>query len=141
MIAGFTGTQRDITAKQFDALLEVITTIRPVAIHHGDCIGADHRFHQICAWLNHENPNYQIAIHIHPPLSNAKRANCDDATEIWPQKDYLVRNHDIVDCSDVLIVCPRTQKEQQRSGTWATYRYAKKQDKPTFLILPNGTVE
>lgn len=141
MIIGFTGTQDDLTAKQFDTLLETITTRRPAAAHHGDCIGADKRFHQICAWLNLENPNYQIAIHVHPPLENKKRAHCeDDVTEIWPAKDYLVRNHDIVNCVDLLIVCPKTFDEQLRSGTWATYRYAKKQGKEIILILPDGTI-
>ena len=68
MILGFTGTQKDVTGKQFDAMLTLVTELRPTEIHHGDCVGADHRFHQLCEWLNSMNPNYQIEIHIHPLL-------------------------------------------------------------------------
>jgi len=140
MNIGFTGTQTDINAKQFDRLLGLLTILRPHEVHHGDCVGADDRLHAMVCWLNDENPNYQINIHIHPPIIDTKRAWCVGADEMYVPKDYLVRNHDIVDASDIVIVCPVTNKEQQRSGTWATYRYATKLSKETYLLLPNGEV-
>jgi bifunctional non-homologous end joining protein LigD len=36
---------------------------------------------------------------------------------------------------------PAEPEEQLRSGTWSTVRFAKKQGKPVFLILPDGTVK
>ena len=140
MIMGFTGTQADITPKQFDRILELLTLLRPTEIHHGDCIGADSRFHQIVEFLNSENPNYQIEIHVHPPVNDSKRArNVGHVTH--PLEEYLVRNHIIVDMSDVLIATPQTLKEIMRSGTWSTWRYAKKNGKETYLILPTGEVK
>jgi len=141
MIIGFTGTQTDLTAKQFDALLDLILELRPHEAHHGDCVGADERLHQTCAWLNDENPNYQIKIHIHPPIVDTKRAWCVGADEMYATKDYLVRNHDIVDASNIVIACPNTNTEKMRSGTWSTWRYAKKTGKMTYLILPTGEVQ
>jgi bifunctional non-homologous end joining protein LigD len=36
---------------------------------------------------------------------------------------------------------PAEPEEQLRSGTWSTVRFAKKQGKPVFVILPDGTVK
>jgi hypothetical protein len=133
MIIGFTGTQSIITIGQFDQLCSLLQQLNPTQAHHGDCVGADHIFHGVCLELG-------IPIVLHPPINESKRAFCEDSSEIWEPKEYLVRNHDIVDCSDALITCPYTDKEQQRSGTWATWRYAKKVEKSTYLILPSGEI-
>ena len=57
-----------------------------------------------------------------------------------PPKDYLDRNHDIVDQTDLLIATPKENTEVLRSGTWATIRYAKKINKPTWIIETNGNI-
>lgn len=129
MIIGFTGSQKGMTTTQFDILCELITEINPTAAHHGDCIGADATFHEVCDLL-------EIPIVIHPPADTSRRAFCEGATAVNTPEDYLVRNHNIVDEVDAMIVVPRTAKETLRSGTWATWRYAKKQDKEIFLISP-----
>jgi hypothetical protein len=101
-------------------------------LHHGDCIGADHHAHGIAreAWLS---------VAIHPPANPDKRAWCiGDHT--WMPKPYLDRNHDIVDATVGLIAAPGEFKEQFRSGTWATVRYARKVGKPVVLVLPDGGV-
>jgi outer membrane protein insertion porin family len=51
----------------------------------------------------------------------------------------LDRNRAIVDSCDVLIACPKGP-EEQRSGTWATVRYARKQKKRIVIIWPDGEV-
>ena len=53
-------------------------------------------------------------------------------------KDYLERNHDIVDETDMLIATPGEEQEVQRSGTWATIRYARKQKRTILTIYPSG---
>ncbi len=42
--------------------------------------------------------------------------------------------------SSVLGACPRSAEEETRSGTWPTVRYARKQGKPVYLVLPDGEV-
>jgi len=133
MIIGFTGTQKQMTLEQFDALYCEIEKLDVTEGHHGDCVGADFTFHAICVEEN-------IPVVIHPPLNESKRAFCEAET-ILEQKDYIVRNHDIVDASDVVFACPPTMTEVLRSGTWATWRYAKKTGKMTYLILPTGEVQ
>lgn len=80
--------------------------------------------------------HHNISIIIHPPINSSKRAWKNGILK--KEKEYLDRNHDIVDCSDILITCPKEDVEQLRSGTWATIRYAKKSNKKTIIIYPSG---
>ena len=61
--------------------------------------------------------------------------------EILTDKDYLDRNKDIIEVSDLLIICPKSEEEELKSGTWATYRSAKKINKNIMIIYPSGRVE
>ena len=129
---GFTGTQKGMTFKQHDHLADFLEIIGNgiSEFHHGDCIGADEEFHGLCEVLNGE-------IIIHPPINESKRSFCNGI--ILDSKEYLERNHDIVDQTDCMIVCPDSKKEKLRSGTWATFRYAMKKSKPIFVFYPDGT--
>lgn len=129
MIIGFTGSQKGMTSNQFDRLVTLLVDLNPTEAHHGDCIGADDVFHQICLEL-------QIPVVLHPPTDASKRVFSKDAEQTLPARDYLDRNHDIVDASDEMIVVPGENKQKLRSGTWATYRYATKRGKTTHLITP-----
>ena len=133
MIAGFTGTKEGISQKQRESLESLI--IRCKTLHHGDCIGADESAHQI-AYLK------DLKIVIHPPTDPKHRAFCIGAAIMWEEKPYLMRNHDIVDCSQILIACPKEERgEELRSGTWATVRYARKCGKKIFIVRPSGRIE
>jgi len=57
---------------------------------------------------------------------------------LYNARPPLTRNHDIVDCTELLIACPKSMKEELRSGTWATVRYARKLERPVIIIYPNG---
>lgn len=166
MKVGFTGTQKNLSPLQFDAVIALLVELEPTEAHHGDCIGADHSFHLICDWMNNasrtglgDKLEIPIKIVIHPPNIPDKRSNCADKCDfrgrgydiiVLPEKPYLARNKDIVNASDVMICCPGSSEEQVRSGTWSTWRYAKKQKNDLFtaikyqqiyLILPDGTVK
>lgn len=133
---GFTGTARGMTDTQRQALRSTLlhpSWRRPVEFHHGDCVGADEEAHAIAVELG-------FRVVIHPPLNPSKRAWCKTTSDgfVLPAKEYLPRNHDIVDMCDYLIAAPRQDTEQRRSGTWATWRYADKQAKKGLLIPPGG---
>jgi hypothetical protein len=51
--------------------------------------------------------------------------------------DLLARDRAIAETVDYLIAAPRTDKEETRSGTWATVRYARTAGVPVIL-LPRG---
>lgn len=130
---GFTGTQLGMTSLQIeevDALLldDLVTSIA----HHGDCIGADEQFHRLARLSG-------MTVHGHPPINPSKRAFCD-FDSIEEEKEYIPRNHDIVDAVDWLIAAPAEFREQLRSGTWATIRYARQSNRPGFTVWPDGKV-
>jgi hypothetical protein len=129
---GFTGTQQGMTPEQKEAVSFLIEHFTFVIseVHHGDCVGSDAQFHDI-AKAHH----YYVVLH--PPVKEDKRAFCN-ADEYFPKKDYLVRNRDIVDNSDVLIATPKSKDEEVRSGTWSTVRYARKMKKKVIIVFPDG---
>ncbi len=131
MIAGFTGTQRGMTEKQKETFAKLMERVDE--LHHGDCIGADSDAHKIAKELGKR-------VHIYPPSNPNKRA-FNDGDLVNAEKEYLDRNHDIVDSSDFLIAAPKGNKEELRSGTWATIRYARKRNKKVVIILPSGNIQ
>lgn len=135
---GFTGTRHGMTADQEFVITELVLEDgalpgTPSIARHGDCVGADVQFHRICRDAG------SIWIVGHPPDNDSQRAFCE-FDEIMPPKPYIARNHTIVDNCDVLIAAPHQRKEIRRSGTWATIRYARKQDRQLYIVLPQGKV-
>jgi len=140
MKVGFTGTQDGMTPKQFCAVGRRLKKLNEVSavteLHHGDCVGADAEVHGI-ALMDFSN----IVLHIHPPVNERKRAfSLGDEKRIvmYEAKEYMDRNHDIVDATEILIATPKEKEEQVRSGTWATFRYGKKRNRDIYVIYPDG---
>jgi len=134
-VIGFTGTQRGMTSsqrQQFEMLFNQlhIEAAGEIEFHHGDCIGADEDAHNIVA-ANTDG----YGIWLHPPMNDKKRAWCR-AYHVLPIKDYMNRNHDIVEACDILIACPKGMTEELRSGTWATIRYARILHKRVQILWP-----
>lgn len=133
MKLGFTGTSDVVTSEQFDLLLAVIGELSEMTeAHHGDCICADNIFSLAIDELWPD-----VEVNIHPPLISDKRAFCR-ADVMHEKKDYITRNHDIVDSTDILIACPKGTERKRGSGTWATIRYARKLKRPIAILWPDG---
>ena len=130
---GITGTQAGMTEAQFAALELLLPHLGMTELHAGDCIGVDA---EIVTYVKELLPSVKTVGH--PPLIADKRAflEYDEERE---QKDYLTRNHDIVNESEYVIACPKEAGEVLRSGTWATVRYARKTEKTVIIIKPDGT--
>jgi hypothetical protein len=110
--------------------LERILDVTPVnSAVHGGAIGADAEFDAVMKERGIER------LVLPSNLPNQQMSGHGDI-ELKPQ-DPLVRNRAIVDACDFLIAAPEGP-EVQRSGTWATIRYARKQGKQVTLIRPNG---
>ena len=139
---GFTGSRDGMTNQQeaaFVFLMLGLNTERAlldkdkIEFHHGCCIGADTIASKLFSRCNF--PKWIVA---HPPTDNRMIGKNYQYNLIKQAKPYLVRNKSIVDNADMLIACPKTCKEEQRSGTWSTIRYARKKDKIVIIILPDG---
>lgn len=100
---------------------------------HGDCEGWDAICHDVAKGIGYK-------IRIFPPVQSKHRALCRGDLMETPQT-YSVRNQDIVRASDYIIVGPKNDTEVLRSGTWATYRFARKRKVPHTIIYPNGRLD
>lgn len=131
---GITGTRKGARPEQQDALWRILKHEAPEEFHHGDCLGVDELGHHMAERLS------ETAIVIHPPIVSTLRAYCI-SRDIRLPKEYMARNRDIVDETDVLIVVPDGYTPRQHSGTWLTAKYARRIRRPMIFVFPNGKVE
>lgn len=142
---GFTGTSRGMNAQQKEQLRDFITGIVRqeiqrgssfIEFHHGDCIGADDE----AATIAHNAGCHVVA---HPGYPKGKetdttfRAFNPHSSQILEPKEFIQRDHDIVDVSEYMIAAPHTDSELVRSGTWTTVRYARKKGRTIGFVYPN----
>ena len=127
----FTGSRSGMNNSQIVRVMRLIDAHRPEVVRHGDCVGADAQFHKLCLAYG------KCQITIHPPTVTRMRAYCKGAYETMEPEPYLDRNKDMVNRSDLLIACPAGNKEELRSGTWSTVRYARKTVTELIIIYPS----
>lgn len=132
---GMTGTRDGMTHKQKRIFLWLLRRLDNVnEFHHGDCIGSDYEAALMATALG-------ICTVSHPPKKENVRA-FHPSTVIRKQKEYLSRNKDIVNESDVLIVVPKEDtiinKGTRGSGTWATFWFAQEKGKRTIILWHDG---
>jgi len=138
---GFTGTRHGMNEVQQEEFLKLINSKEFSEFHHGMCIGSDKQAHDMVTKLKMErtkNGKGDIKRAGHPPKYKGSMADCE-CDILMKADEYLVRNHNIVDHTDVLVATPDT-KEKIRSGTWSTVRYARKLGKKIYIIHKNGRV-
>lgn len=136
MKIGFTGTRKGMTDAQYYTFVFLCSNLfhghTDNEWHDGDCIGADAETHDLVAVMD------GLKLHGHP--SNLRRQRALNLYDVdYDEYPPLVRNKHIVDAVDLMFATPEGVDEEMRgSGTWATIRYARKQDKPLIIIFPNG---
>jgi hypothetical protein len=129
-LVGFTGTREGMTADQKATVRELLVDLLATEGEHGDCVGADADFHDVCRALG-------LKVSCRPCTLEDQRAwtNADQRDDPRPP---LERNGSIVADSNAVIACPAKFEEELRSGTWSAVRYARKAGKPLFIVWPDG---
>jgi len=130
---GFTGTRHGMSDLQKEEFKKLIIAKKFQEFHHGICDGSDEQAHHII-----EKNKQKIKIVGHPPKFKGSLSSVSCNILMKPDS-YLIRNHNIVNATDILIATPDT-KEKTRSGTWSTIRYARKKHKRIYIIHKNGRV-
>jgi len=137
MIAvGFTGSRHRITPAQIGVVASRLRMLRDDhgadEFHHGDCVEADAAAAAVARKLG-------LRVIGHPPTNPRFRAwfPSDESDAPLP---YLDRDRRIVEVSAVLIACPRTWVEEQRSGTWYTIRRARRARIGLMVYGPDGAL-
>lgn len=135
-VAGFSGSQRVPTKSQKQTLLVLFEEHKPVMVRHGGCIGSDFQFHIMALAMG-----CKVTVHLPTDQRKTHPEVLVPHPDVFllPPFPFLVRNHHIVDGSQLLIATPDGQ-ERLRSGTWATIRYARKVRCPRLIVYPDGTV-
>ena len=121
---GFTGTRKGMSWLQEIRLVEIPSGLKTencdIYFHHGSCIGADCQADNIAR-------NFECKMYIHPSNDSKTRIHCVELGDtVYSPKPHLVRDRDIVNAVSLLIGAPKGDKEELRSGTWTTVRYARK---------------
>lgn len=123
---GISGTRYGASPKQLNKIVELLMDFRKSGaknFRHGDCIGVDIEAANIARKLG-----YYIIKH---PGPIGMKTEADETMVPLP---FLDRNKVIVRMSGIMLIVPYSNKEIMRSGTWATYRYAKKINVPIRMV-------
>lgn len=137
MKVGFTGTREGLTPAQGGALARLVRDLSVGEFHHGCCVGADAESLQ---HVRHHHPGVFVVGHPSNMAATTHRVALEQCHEARAPRPPLDRNRAIVDACDAIIACPKGMAEEQRSGTWATVRYARKQKKQIVIVWPDGTI-
>lgn len=137
---GFTGTRNGMTAKQAEAVIELLSHFTPSEFHEGDCKGADAEAWRLALAVRSEPDMLWFPIHSHPPIKEKHRAFLGGDVEHDP-KDYLSRDVDIAKASVVMIATPSEYTEQTRSGTWYTIRQGRIHCATRRIVYPDGSID
>lgn len=134
-VLGFTGTSKrpptPVQIAVLDELLDEFWARGYRTLVHGEARNADTIANDMArakGWHTYGRPA-NISDH---------RCEVDDRAE--PRRP-LDRDWDIAEDSNTLVAMPANEKEEVRSGTWATVRYARKLLAPIVIIKPNGDVD
>lgn len=142
MKLGFTGSREGMTDEQKETVRRLLHELKPSEVHHGDCIGADAQFAELSAfWIESDIGVRRRPVVVAHPSNIAGTCAHTSPDLRYPRKPPLERNRDIVGLSDRLIAAPKSNQEEQRSGTWATIRYALKTATPVTIVWPDGKIE
>lgn len=134
---GFTGTRQGLAPDQLSMMDGVVRRLVNISeVRHGGCVGADAQFHSVI-----EKLGLLPRLTVYPGHLSAYRATLSGSGFVTMEPtNTLDRNKVIVANSDVLIVCPKEFTEVVRSGTWSTWRYAKRCKCKTIIVYPDGEV-
>ena len=137
MKVGFTGARDGMTERQSLALAQLVQSSVWSEFHHGGCVGADCQAHALVLTWKQRRDTPHPAIHNHPACLPAHVIGvCPDPDALYAPMEPLTRNRVIVDNVALLVAAPRGLIEENRSGTWATIRYARAQGVPVVILEP-----
>lgn len=133
MKIGVTGTRNGMSLVQKNIVKEVLSGLPSNSeLHHGDCIGVDAEVAEIAR-------EFGFRVISHPPEKDELRA-FHKSDEIRESYNYLRRDRNIVDETEMLLVVPMHTEWQPKGGTWYTHDYAKKKNKPLEIIWPESKI-
>lgn len=147
-IIGFTGTRSGMSLLQLPTVRGIVASIAwgciGVRMHglHGDCVGADLHFDQICTELGIDRQCWPCTFNGNADHGLRANTQIQKSSQPWATiyaepTNPARRNRGIVEAATVMIATPPTA-HPVRGGTWMTIEMTRKAKKPLFLVLPDG---
>jgi hypothetical protein len=133
MKLAFTGSQRGMTARQFEAFMEFMKDPRWTEFGNGLCIGADAEAVRHVAFGRPDIKITGFPSNVPHKLAWGVTRLC---YRVHPPKPPLDRNVDIAEWCDEMVATPKEEEEVIRSGTWTTIRRARERNKPVHILEP-----
>ena len=135
MIIGFSGSRTGMSKFQYDTIWDFLAEQKYIRMAiHGDCVGSDAMFHDMCEDL-------RLRIEVYPPVNRALRAwKIPTIGLVHDPASYLDRNQEIAETCTVLIATPKEPQSEEfdrQGGTWDTIKRAERLGKKIMVILPN----
>lgn len=131
MKISITGSRRGLTPRQRAFVIPLLEQVEWLT--HGGCTGVDRDVHALF--------NTPYSTTVYPGTYEQHKWAVDSRCAItFPVKAPLARNRDIVNATPKLYAFVSTYHEIQRSGTWATIRYARKIGHDVTVVWPDGLV-
>lgn len=131
MIIGFSGSRHGMSQRQREFVWDFLVKLKYVQfVIHGDCIGADEIFHEMCETLRHR-------IEIYPSNNDKRRAwKIPTIGVIHDPMHPIQRNRIIVQQSTLILATPHTTVPVSGSGTWRTIGFGEEEHKKMIVVLP-----
>ena len=89
MEIGFTGNRYGLTQDQKTQIIALLDKYKDVTVSHGDCVGSDTDFHNLCTHYKIEHPEKIITLHIYPP-DNPVLRGFNKGDVIMPEKPIYI---------------------------------------------------
>jgi len=80
---GFTGNRYGLTFEQKTQIISILDKYNNLIVSHGDCVGSDTDFHNLCVHVNKK-----IQIYVFPP-NDPKLRGFNQGDMIMEKKPYL----------------------------------------------------
>jgi hypothetical protein len=150
----FTGSRDGITVEQEETLRDWLFRRDVIAAHHGLCVGADNRFHDILAALKDtENGKPWLVgwpAEVPPELTIIDSVKCND---VHTKQAPLTRNRQMAEYAKwrktgtdgakvEAVACPKEcdPPSNGRGGTWHAIRQFQAAGIPVAIIMPHGMI-
>jgi hypothetical protein len=142
---GFTGTRAGMTPAQSAVVETILHGLRRDSDYtsllfavHGDCVGADNDFDELCL-----RAGFGERRGIYPSDIPGLRASCDGkippAVVLHEPAPPLVRNPWIPLACARMIATPKRMEEEKRSGTSHCIRASRRLEREIMTVWPDGT--
>jgi hypothetical protein len=128
LTACFTGTRKGMTDRQKVEVERLFVELGVSTVYHGVAVGSDEEASLIAQRLGIRTRGF-------PSNKDEDRSRVAHSDAIEAPGEPLQRNKAMVTRAHLVIACP-DGPERQRSGTWSTIRFAKKEGKKLYVVEP-----